>query len=162
MLIMQFHTSNEWKNASHKIFIQFKKIFQEKIEIARKIVSFFFHLKSIFVLNFPKNFACKFWFFCLHNVEHDAQKLDFFPFLWINFFKQAKNSCFFSSGLFIYALINVWYIIWEDINLQFRSFSMHCQWQTINLLGTLVLSTPRVKALVFGHEHIPKILRNKI
>ena len=45
--------------------------------------------------------------FRLHNVVHDAQKLDFFPFLWITFFKRAKNSCFL-YGLFIYALINVW------------------------------------------------------
>ena len=33
--------------------------------------------------------------FCLHNGVLDTKKMDFFPFLWINFFKQAKISYFF-------------------------------------------------------------------
>ena len=100
MLIIHLPTSNVWKNANHTIF---RQIFKSKIEIAPKIFSFFF---STLNQHFFSNFALKQTFskkkicmhilsFCMHNVVHDAQKLEFFPFLWITFFKQAKNSCFF-------------------------------------------------------------------
>ena len=39
---------------------------------------------------------------------------------------------------------------------------MHCKYQTIKTLVTLALIKSWFKSLVFGHEHIPKVLRNKI
>ena len=82
MLIIQLPTSNVWKNANHTIFIQFLNKNPSKIEIAPKFFFvFFFNLKSNFVLKqtfSKKKFACKLLIFCLHNVVHDAQKLDFF------------------------------------------------------------------------------------
>ena len=45
--------------------------------------------------HFSKKICVQNFIFCLHNVVLDTQELDFFPFLWITFFKQAKNSYFF-------------------------------------------------------------------
>ena len=33
MLILQFHTSNVWKNANHTIFLQFRKIIEKRFEL---------------------------------------------------------------------------------------------------------------------------------
>ena len=43
--------------------------------------------------------------------------------------------------------------------IQFRSFPMHCKCETIKLSVALTLSKPWFLSLVFGHEHISKILR---
>ena len=76
------------------------KIFISIVEIAPK--NFFSTANRIFLLNqkhFPnKNICMQNLFFFLHNVVLDTQNLDFFPFLWVIFFKLATNSHFFSMA----------------------------------------------------------------
>ena len=76
------------KNAYHKVSMFLK---------LPPIIFVFFNHKLIFVLKqtFKKKFCRKKIIFCVYNVVLDILILDFFPFLFIIFFINAKNFYFF-------------------------------------------------------------------
>ena len=80
MLIIQFHTSNVWENATHSIFIQFqKKIFLGKLKLPQNLF-FFSTANRILYSNkhFPKFFFLHANFIFLSVKHMDTQILDFF------------------------------------------------------------------------------------
>ena len=69
----------------------------------------FFHSKfcSENTPKFPKKLlACKVWFFFVHNVVLDTQKLDFS--VSLNTCSQKHSKCFFLYGVFVKAMIKTW------------------------------------------------------
>ena len=152
-------------------------------EIAPKEL-FFFNRKPNFVQKkiFQKQFLLENFFLCELNVVLDTQKRDFSNSQVIFFSKTLKNfSCTaclcmpwsMSDSLNIQ---NLKIVIFENfcqnlkilmlsihhlskkILIHFRSFPLYCKCEKNGHLRILMLSNIWFLSLVFGYEHIPKIL----
>ena len=94
--LYNFHIWNVWLAF---FWWRQQKFFQVNLKLPQTFFVFYLsaanrnlHSKK----QFPEKVLCmQNLIFCLHNVVLDTQKLNVFPFLWISFFKQAKNSYLF-------------------------------------------------------------------